>query len=267
MKEQEFIRPDYRQGLAKGFVRPTTDATLGEDRAMGKRRRSWGCGLLALVVACGGKAQDPPPARGTGGTTTTADGASGEANGGTRSSSEGGAVTTAAGSSTLSPCVYQNVEYPPGAKFTDRGGCTHCTCLAGGSAECMTVPCTVCSIDGLEFFVGETYELDSCNTCRCDTDGTMHCSMICNPNCSYNEAGHATGDTFLATDGCNQCTCERFGVSCTTISCVPCTHEGKSYGNGEYYFYTPPDDADRCFTCGCQPDGTFNCVSWCPNYG
>lgn len=72
--------------------------------------------------------------------------------------------------------------------------------------------------------------------------------------CDHAGKHYATGDSFLAADGCNQCACDESGeVACTTRACSPddgCTYAGKNYDVGETF-----PASDGCNQCTCQSDG------------
>lgn len=38
--------------------------------------------------------------------------------------------------------------------------------------------------------------------------------------CEFDGVSYAHGDTFLADDGCNTCTCENAEVFCTEMACI-----------------------------------------------
>ncbi len=67
--------------------------------------------------------------------------------------------------------------------------------------------------------------------------------------CRYNEKDYAQGSSFLASDGCNTCTCQQGGVSCTEKACVPnsCAYAGKTYKAGESF-----PASDGCNSCTCN---------------
>ncbi|MBK06615.1 MAG: serine protease [Deltaproteobacteria bacterium] len=55
--------------------------------------------------------------------------------------------------------------------------------------------------------------------------------------CTYNGKTYNDGDTFLATDGCNKCTCSGGQVSCTKILCPPvkgCGTPAKTCASNEF---------------------------------
>jgi hypothetical protein len=84
--------------------------------------------------------------------------------------------------------------------------------------------------------------------------------------CSYEGKQQVIGQSFLAADGCNQCTCLEGGtVSCTTMACGPapvaaptCVAAGKTYQVGEK-FAAP----DGCNTCECQANGSGGASAAC----
>lgn len=71
--------------------------------------------------------------------------------------------------------------------------------------------------------------------------------------CIYAGDRHAPGAQFLASDGCNTCTCQENGaVVCGAQPCVAqCLHDGRSYRVGDTFY-----DALRCNRCSCTTSGT-----------
>ena len=95
----------------------------------------------------------------------------------------------------------------------------------------MTLPCSsgeCCMKDGVAYDRGETlrFTCDGCeNTCTCGGDGAWSCTdCACASACDFEGTGYSPGDTFPASDGCNQCECERvhlgFGFSEARITCT-----------------------------------------------
>lgn len=124
--------------------------------------------------------------------------------------------------------------------------------------------------------MGETFPAeDGCNTCRCEADGRVACTLIgCEPGdggasgggdvCQYGGKTYRAGDTFPSTDGCNSCSCGPGGsVGCTERACLPlggCAYGGKRYAVGDAFPST-----DGCNTCSCGQDGTVACTrKLCP---
>jgi hypothetical protein len=151
-------------------------------------------GLMA-VVACGGTVGSE---RGTAG---AGPGAQGGAPG------SAGAPMPSAGSGNSG-----NVGSNPGGAPSAGGGGGEAG--EGGSTG-------TCLVDGVEHAIGERFACD-CNTCWCETDGTISTTLIaCNVNrCEYAGQSYAVGEAFPSQDGCNECYCEQFGqVSCTAAFC------------------------------------------------
>ncbi|HYQ04795.1 MAG TPA: hypothetical protein VER96_39240 [Polyangiaceae bacterium] len=134
--------------------------------------------LVALtapgVVACGGTVSISP---GSAGAAAVAGSDSGGASG--SAASAGSAGSGAAGS-----CVYDGKTYPDGARFPDTDGCNSCFCQSG-SVGCTLVDCAVhCQFGGKFYQPGDTFKND-CNTCTCQSDGSIECTQIaCADQCT-----------------------------------------------------------------------------------
>jgi hypothetical protein len=64
------------------------------------------------------------------------------------------------------------------------------------------------------------------------------------------------GERFTAPDGCNSCTCEAGGASCTEMACAqPCIHRGETHSPGDQF-----PAGDGCNTCRCEPGGAVSCT-------
>ncbi len=92
---------------------------------------------------------------------------------------------------------------------------------------------------------------DGCNTCTCDKDGSLTCTLIfCPETCT-------DGDTKIADDGCNTCGCTDNAWACTKKACEvkACgARAGDTCSDTEYCAYTAGDycgGADA--TASCQP--------------
>jgi hypothetical protein len=76
--------------------------------------------------------------------------------------------------------------------------------------------------------------------------------------CRLGDRTWIAGDEIQAGDGCNRCTCETGGFTCTTALCLPrqqaCTYGGKSYAPGEHF------RIDGCNTCTCNPGAHLACT-------
>jgi hypothetical protein len=81
------------------------------------------------------------------------------------------------------------------------------------------------------------------------------------PGCDYDGKHYNTGDSFLAADGCNQCSCQQDGkVICTLIACpAPTTCggiAGKQCPKDEYCNFAPKTrcgSGDQGGTCSARP--------------
>lgn len=96
---------------------------------------------------------------------------------------------------------------------------------------------------------------DGCNTCYCEEDGTLSCTLIdCGPPDGSETDGTPPGDEcepgedFPAPDGCNTCFCNEDGTigGCTEIACEPQDCEPG----------TTVPAPDGCNVCECNDDGT-----------
>lgn len=116
-----------------------------------------------------------------------------------------------------------------------------------------------CTYNDKTYAVGDNFaDLDGCNSCECQADGTIGCTLLgCVTTCDYEGATYEAGETFDAGDGCNSCSCEIDGtVACTLALCVgTCEYEGETYETGTSF---PSNDG--CNTCSCQSDGTVACT-------
>ncbi len=89
---------------------------------------------------------------------------------------------------------------------------------------------------------------------------TVHATGGADDDCTVDGVTHEVGDSFLAPDGCNTCSCTSSGqVACTERACVAGCGGllGKSCPSGEYCNY--PQDAacgaaDQTGTCEVTPD-------------
>jgi hypothetical protein len=84
-------------------------------------------------------------------------------------------------------------------------------------------PGGTCTYNGATHQAGTTFPAtDGCNTCTCDAQGQVACSLLgCEvPVCSYAGTTHAVGASFPSADGCNSCSCTPSGaVACTERAC------------------------------------------------
>jgi hypothetical protein len=78
--------------------------------------------------------------------------------------------------------------------------------------------------------------------------------------CSYSGQRYAVGESFPASDGCNQCSCGQDGdVACTAKACISdggagCVVDGKRYTAGERV------SSDGCNSCVCLESGELGCT-------
>ncbi|EYF03287.1 hypothetical protein [Chondromyces apiculatus] len=117
-----------------------------------------------------------------------------------------------------------------------------------------------CSYGGETYDEGESFPAeDGCNTCSCDSDGSVLCTQIgCTPHCDTPEGPILVGDIYVPDNGsCSFCICDVSGeLGCTTGACPPqCTYEGQTYTSGESF-----PAADGCNTCTCLDSGSVACT-------
>jgi hypothetical protein len=115
-------------------------------------------------------------------------------------------------------------------------GCNTCICT-GGEWACTMRDCQTCTI-------GETRSSE-CGSCWCADNGdgpTWNCTAnVCPTECT-------AGESKMAEDGCNTCTCTTEGTwSCTEALCHECV-DGQSMPS-----------SDGCNTCTCMA-GTWGCT-------
>lgn len=83
------------------------------------------------------------------------------------------------------------------------------------------------------------------------TAGTFEVSLAIKPGptmCAYQNQSYPAGSQFLASDGCNTCTCESDGtVSCTARACVPTCNPAAEPNN--HYVGTPQECMVIRYTC------------------
>ncbi len=122
-------------------------------------------------------------------------------------------------------CSYQGNTYQDGDTFPAGDACNECTCNAG-YVSCTEMDCVTCELDGTYFAIGETFPLDSCNTCACldlgATQGVVTCAPDgCSAICSYSTLGFEANQSWSAWDDCSECTCNTGGLSsCSGSSCT-----------------------------------------------
>ena len=118
-----------------------------------------------------------------------------------------------------------------GATMGGAGGVT-----TGGSSTTPNTlprfcPTATCEYAGRILGVGQIVpSIGDCNTCTCnvhvnpsdctqDTTQPTCTQLDCTGSCSYAGQRYASGTTFSATDGCNQCSCSEGIVSCGDTPC------------------------------------------------
>lgn len=165
--------------------------------------------------------------------------------------STGAGGTMSTGGSTSVTCLYNGVNYPPGTIPVN----TCCTCGTDGSIGCANN--TACNNQGTggSSGVGGATGTSSCaaasdctgalpQLCEKCADGSSGCAhFVCNSgsceiaycdnsSCIYNGVNYTAGSSFMASDGCNKCSCSTTGqVTCTTLPC-PISGSGGASGVG-----------------------------------
>merc|ERR1711966_319044 len=172
-------------------------------------------------------------------------------------------------------------------------GCNTCTCSGGDAPDACTMmacaePCSTCDGDGDDgntYCAGEAFlSGDGCNTCRCSENGAVSCTkMACPPKegtqtkdmdtmsaadtCLVNGIAYEEGETYVAADGCNTCTCSGGDApdACTLMACAEpcstCEDGSETYCAGVSYL-----SSDGCNTCTCTENGVSACAMMaCPD--
>ena len=125
----------------------------------------------------------------------------------------------------LAPCKTTKASYCIGESFTGEDGCSSCICAnANGQLVCNDKACY------------ETPDITETQPAETDapSDETEE-NISSNPNdvssdrCTCIGLGgekYCPGDTFIAPDGCNSCSCSAIGIaSCTKKACIDDTSE------------------------------------------
>uniref|UniRef100_A0A7M5V2C2 Agrin n=1 Tax=Clytia hemisphaerica TaxID=252671 RepID=A0A7M5V2C2_9CNID len=178
-------------------------------------------------------------------------------------------------------CYHEGKSYKDGESF--KMDCNTCICSAKDKNAVGTAGCTLalcppepevqpthkseCNHNGRKFKVGENI-FDECNTCMCQPNGQMSCTlMACEPGVCYNEGKtYKDGESFNID--CNTCICSAtdknaVGLArCTLKLCPPkpvvqptrCQHKGGSYRIGERVY-------DECNYCTCSEGGEMICTA------
>lgn len=126
-----------------------------------------------------------------------------------------------------------------------------------------------CEYNGRQYEPGTAFPADDgCNTCRCDTNGQVACTLMgCLPTDSSpvctDAAGmtHAPGESFIGPDGCNTCICGPNGeMACTKKLCPALPSQP----------LPPIGEREACYGTTDCPDGLVcsvefgDCNSSCP---
>ncbi|EYF03290.1 hypothetical protein [Chondromyces apiculatus] len=117
----------------------------------------------------------------------------------------------------------------------------------------------VCFYGDAAYDAGETFPADDgCNTCFCDSDGSVGCTERGCPStsetCDTPSGPVPWGTDFQ--DDCNSCTCDEYGISCTAMWC----DEGCVYEGTPYQPYESFPSIDGCNTCTCGENGAVSCT-------
>ena len=103
----------------------------------------------------------------------------------------------------------------------------------------------VCGCDGKDYL----------SRCLAERSGiTPAGDSRCQELCRYRGKTYSPGQSFPAGDGCNTCTCSRFGSVQCTLEVCGCRFEGKQYRVGEKF-----TSKDGCKSCICQKNGDIVC--------
>lgn len=156
-------------------------------------------------------------------------------------------------------CLYNNVVLVNGQSIPDPGNpCSECTCQSG-SVRCTRKPC-----------IAAVCPHPVTNPCGCP---------VCD-GCYFQGVTYADGQAFQGGEqGCQDCTCSRGEVACTTRNCpsTPCAHpaldgcacgvcdgcnfNGRNCDNGERF----PHPEDHCQICSCLNGGVVCAQESCPS--
>lgn len=125
----------------------------------------------------------------------------------------------------LAPCKTTKASYCIGESFTGEDGCSSCICAnANGQLVCNDKACyetpDVTQTQPTESDVpsDETEEHTSSTPNDVPSDS---CTCI-----GLGDEKYCPGDTFIAPDGCNSCSCSAIGISsCTKKACIDDTSE------------------------------------------
>ena len=179
---------------------------------------TWSCDSSACMQAgSGGTGMDTGGSGGKGGTGGTGMGTGGSVPGGAGTggtgTSTGGTGMGTGGTTPTAGTGNMPVECTPGDTKLRDDGCARCACDDSGSWVCPDVACIKCT-------PGEM-ATDSCKSCTCDQSGNYwSCTGFVDGRCSSDAC--TPGSTVPAGDGCNTCTCQADGtLACTLIDCNP----------------------------------------------
>uniref|UniRef100_A0A0L8G233 VWFC domain-containing protein n=1 Tax=Octopus bimaculoides TaxID=37653 RepID=A0A0L8G233_OCTBM len=212
-------------------------------------------------------------------------------------------------------CHYNGKTYKYGQTFLAIDKCNKCSCMTKGSITCSQKKCissatqetttqkidifVVCRYNGQIFKFGQTFTaIDKCNKCICKRKGNIVCTKntclstqtrashsvtTAKPfklhtntvSCVYEGYVYTVHATFLARDGCNQCSCMYNGkVLCTKKPCsilpamlgedsslsetntkTTCIYHGNIYKITEIFVAI-----DQCNSCECIFPGRVICT-------
>nr|XP_057932502.1 kielin/chordin-like protein isoform X1 [Doryrhamphus excisus] len=214
-------------------------------------------------------------------------------------------------------CMFQGREYADGTEFVDdKEPCSVCYCY-GGDVVCSKLPCygdcrhpykapgqccgecERCFYNGAVLANGQSFPDpgNPCSECTCQT-GTVRCvKKSCPPalcphpvtdtcGCPICDGCHFQSENYIdgqilagGEDGCQECTCSRGEVVCTSRRCpvVSCTHpaldvcacgvcdgcnfDGRDCFNGERFAHP----VDHCQLCSCLNGGVVCVHVSCPS--
>ncbi|CAI9730160.1 kielin chordin [Octopus vulgaris] len=218
-------------------------------------------------------------------------------------------ATTPQTNETSAKCSYHGQIYAFGQIFTAVDKCNNCSCKSKGKVECTEKKCLpsttpetttqikenffLCRYHGNVYIIGQTFTAeDKCNTCSCKSNRTITCTeRKCTSGksqgllsdittqkidilieCNYSGKTYKFGQTFIAVDKCNQCTCKTKGnVTCTSKTCPPKTSEETTTQkidifvvcryNGQIFKFGQTFTAiDKCNKCICKRKGNIVCT-------
>ena len=117
-------------------------------------------------------------------------------------------------------CEYEGETYEFGDEFPAADGCNTCNCSEDG-VLCTEIGCpapVTCEYEGETYQVGDLIP-GECNACVCTEAGTLACDDRSCSSCEVDGRVYEHGESFLAEDGCNTCSCDDGLAGCTQIAC------------------------------------------------